>query len=42
MLVSDFRKAVLEKLNPDFKKVLGSTMIRLVKKVKLRYSVARR
>ena len=29
MLVSSFRRAVLEKLNPDFNKVLGSTMFRL-------------
>ena len=29
MLVSSFRRAVLEKLNPDFRSILGSTMIRL-------------
>ena len=33
MFVPRFRKAVLEKLNPDFNKVLGSTMFKLRKVV---------
>ena len=33
MFISSFRRAVLEKLNPDFNKVLGSTMLRLRKVV---------